>query len=126
MTIAVMFLFIFAMGASIAGEVNATSACAAINPDGTVKAGRNESFRVNRAAAETRRLSLGNYEVDFTPLGTNITGFARSAVLDTQAVGSTKGEITVADRFGDASSVFVVTTDSAGNNADRGFDLCLH
>lgn len=97
-------------------------AWARINANGTVLS----CFRCNTAAAQTRRLSAGTYEVDFTPLGTNIRSRPRSATLDTHSFAIFKGQINLADRAGDASSVFVRTTLSGGGNADRAFTLLIY
>jgi hypothetical protein len=105
-------------------QAEATVACCQINSNGTPRAAG--SFRCNLSGVETRRVAVGQYEVDFSAVSTDIRNYSRSAVLDTQTIGSTVGEITVADRVGDFSSVFVATFSSAGLFADRAFDICIH
>ena len=110
--------------AFLAEQAEATSACCRIRANGTINGAG--SFRCNFAVAETRRLGVGIYEVDFTPLSSDVRGAARSATLDTQTTGSAAGEIGVADRAGDFSSVFVQILSNTGAGLDAGFDLCIH
>ena len=84
-----------------------------------------ESWRCNLSNLETRRIALGQYEVDYTPVSTDVRQFVRLATLDTQAFGSINAEIGVADRAGDNSSVFVSIRNNAGAFVDGGFNLCL-
>jgi hypothetical protein len=95
---------------------------ARINADGTIAS----CYNCNTDVLETRRTSLGNYEVDFTTLGVDITGRPRVATLDTLGGGSTTGSISMADRSGDPSSVFVRTVDMTGANADLAFVLVVY
>jgi hypothetical protein len=53
-------------------------AWAVINSDGTVAA----CWRCNKDPNETRRINQGEYEVDFTPLGTDIRGRPRVSAPD--------------------------------------------
>ena len=110
--------------AFFAEQAEATSACCRIRSNGTVNVAG--SFRCNLAVAETRRLGVGIYEVDFTPLSSDVRGTAKSATPDTQTTGSLTGEIGVADRAGDTSSVFVQIRSNTGAALDAGFDLCVH
>jgi hypothetical protein len=105
-------------------QAEAAVACCQINSNGTPRPAG--SFRCNLSAFETRRVAVGAYEVDFSAVSSDIRNFPRSAVLDTQTIGQTVGEITVADRVGDFSSVFVATYNSAGTPQDRSFDICIY
>ena len=104
-------------------QAQATVACCRLFPNGVING--NGTFRCNFNAGETRRLGVGIYEVDFTPASNDVRWYAKSATLDSQGFSSPSGEISLADRAGDVSSVFVETFNSAGALADRGFDLCL-
>ena len=104
-------------------QAEATRACCRVFANGVARSFG--SFGCNLSGAETRRLGLGIYEVDFT-FSADIRGFAKSATLDTQGGGTATGTIGVADRAGDFSSIFVEIRDEAGANVDRGFDACLH
>ncbi len=109
------------LGLSVPSD--AQSACCRINSNGTPIGA--ESNRCNLSGLETRRLALGSYEVDFTPLSTDVRSFVKLATLDTQAAGSATAELGVADRAGDFSSVFVLIRSNANAAVDRGFNLCL-
>ncbi|HKA52862.1 MAG TPA: hypothetical protein VKJ47_04305 [Candidatus Binatia bacterium] len=117
----------FAVAALLLGvqaqHAQATVACCRLFANGAING--NGSFRCNFSGAETRRLAVGTYEVDFTPASNDVRFYAKSATLDTNTGGSTSGEIGIADRAGDVSSVFVTTRTSAGALADRAFDVCL-
>lgn len=89
-------------------------AWAQIAADGSIVA----CWRCNTDPAETQKTSTGTYEVDFTPLSTDISGRPRSAVVDSFGISSAVGFVKLQDRFMDASSVFVETI--AGNSD---FDL---
>ena len=98
-------------------------AWARINANGTVES----CFRCNTSATETRSIAgAGSYEVDFTPLATDISSRPRSAVLDSHSGAVLEGGITLADRSGDASSVFVRTTDPNGTDTDIAFTLLIY
>jgi hypothetical protein len=99
-------------------------AWAQIEADGTIVA----CWRCNTDPAETRRFANGSYEVDFTPLATDITGRPRSATIDDLFDGEAEpGSITLADReAGDLSSVFVGTHDASGAFSDRPFVLIIY
>ena len=85
-------------------------AWAQIDADGTIIA----CWRCNTDPAETRRTSTaGHYEVDFTPLATDITGRPRSVALDGDGI--RRWHHRAGRPHGDPSSVFVDTRlDTAG------------
>jgi hypothetical protein len=96
-------------------------AWAQINADGSVEA----CWLCD--PAETGLAGGGGYEVDFTPLATDITGRPRSATIDVHITGfSDPGVISLADRSGDPSSVFVFTADSDGVESQRPFVLVIY
>ena len=97
-------------------------AWARINSNGTVLS----CFRCNISAAQTRRIALGSYEVDFTPFSTNVRARPRTVAIDSHSTGTPKGFAILADRAGDASSVFIRTTDFSGVTADRAFTLAIY
>jgi hypothetical protein len=81
-------------------------AWAQIAPDGTVRA----CWRCNTDPNETRRFNTGSYEVDFTPLSTDIRGRPRSATIDgASAGGESVAAAFLRDRSGDSSTVQVTT-----------------
>jgi len=84
-------------------------------------------WRCNTDPAETRLvpgLGAGSYEVDFTPLATDITGRPRSATIDD--VNSFAAMLAVANRNGDTSSVFVNTRSGANAASNIGFVLLIY
>jgi hypothetical protein len=95
-------------------------AWAEINPDGTIAA----CWRCSTDPADTGSIGTGLYEVDFTPLDTDISGRPRSGTIDGGA--SVAGMIGLADRFGDPSSVFVVTRNTANAAANLAFVLLIY
>lgn len=96
-------------------------AWAEISAAGTVTA----CWRCNTSTAETRKLSTGTYEVDFT-FNTTIATRPRTALLDTHTTGSAIGMIGLADRAGDATSVYVRTYSAAGAAADQPFTIVIY
>ena len=95
----------------------------AIRADGSIVA----CFRCNKNVLETSRISIGLYEVDFTPVSGNISGRPRLAtpdVHDATAVPSAR-TIDLADRDGDPSSVAVFTQDTENNLIDTPFVLMI-
>jgi len=97
-------------------------AWAQIFADGTVFA----CWRCNKDPNETRRLATGTYEVDFTPLATDITGRPRSATPDSNTENQVMGgTIILADRSGDSSSVLVGTRLN-GSASDLPFVLIIY
>ena len=123
--VAVMFVTVAILLGLQVMEAQAQIACCRINGANGSAIGA-ESFRCNLSTLETRRLGNGTYEVDFTPVSTNITRLVKHATLDTQAGGSFTGTIGVSDRLGDPSSVFVLIQNNAGVNTNAGFNLCLY
>ena len=98
-------------------------AWAQINADGSI----DSCWRCNTDTAETQRLNAGEYEVDFTPLGTDISVRPRSAILNNPGAGTpAAGVIDLADRGGDPSSIFVDTADTNGTLSDRPFVLIIY
>jgi len=84
-------------------------------------------WRCNTDPAETRLvpgLGAGSYEVDFTPLATDIRGRPRSATIDD--VNSFAAMLAVANRNGDTSSVFVNTRSGANAASNIGFVLLIY
>jgi hypothetical protein len=92
-------------------------AWARINGDGTIAA----CWRCNKDPNETRRLAPGFYEVDFTPLATDITGRPRSAHPRFEGAFG----IATAEDSNDVSSVLVGTRDGAGEPLDNTFFLFI-
>ncbi len=81
-------------------------AWARINFDGTVAS----CYRCNLDPVETNRIGSagsGIYEVDFTPVGTDISSRPWTCSLGTGAVFGASGEISCVQRSGDPSSLFV-------------------
>jgi hypothetical protein len=98
-------------------------AWAQISADGTILA----CWRCNTDPAETRWIAAGHYEVDFTPLSTDISGRPRLAILDGHTTSTpAHGTIILADRFDDASSILLRSHDQAGNSADAPFVLVVY
>jgi hypothetical protein len=99
-------------------------AWAQIFSDGTVIA----CWRCNKDPNGTRRLVTGPYEVDFTPLATDITGRPRSGTIDTHTESQLNGGVIsiLSDRSGDPSSVLVVSRDAGGSASDLPFVLIIH
>ncbi len=96
-------------------------AWAKINADGTIVA----CWRCNKDPSETRRFLPGFYEVDFTPLATDIRGRPRLAHLDSHGTGNIPGDSSVADMSGDNSSVRVATKDLNNANTDLAFVVLI-
>ena len=97
-------------------------AWAYIRADGTIAA----CWRCNTDPSETLRLLEGAYEVDFTPLATDITGRPWTASIDLTDDDASPGAINVAEGDGDANSVLVVTPGIDGTVSDRPFILIIH
>jgi hypothetical protein len=84
-------------------------AWAQVNADGTVES----CWRCNKDPTQTHRLDVGIYEVDFTPLSTNISGRPRTATSDAFSLEVPPATIaSITHSLGDESSVFVVTIDA--------------
>ena len=98
-------------------------AWAKINADGTI----DSCWRCNTDPAETRRAGKpGTYEVDFTPLSTDISGRPRSIVLDQKFEVLSGGETEMSDRSGDVSSVLGRTYESGGTPTDKPFTVIIY
>jgi hypothetical protein len=98
-------------------------AWAQINADGTIAA----CWRCNTDPNETRRFTAGSYEVDFTPLSTDVTGRPRAATVDNIGGGDAPVAVLyLADRDGDASSVYVDTNNLSGAPLDAPFVLAIY
>jgi hypothetical protein len=98
-------------------------AWAQINADGTIEA----CWRCNTDTGETQRLNTGIYEVDFTPLASDVSGRPRLATVDNHGGGATPVIIIgLADRNGDASSIAVSTSDADGAATNAAFVLMVY
>jgi hypothetical protein len=100
-------------------------AWAKINSDGTIAA----CWRCNTDPNETRRTATGLYEVDFTPLATDITGRPRSATVS--GIGNVaQAVIRVVDIDADASAVNVSTSNATvpppGNGVNAPFVVIIY
>jgi hypothetical protein len=96
-------------------------AWAKINSDGTIAA----CWRCNTDGSETFRVSTGLYEVDFTPLATDISGRPRAATVS--GAGSIpQAVIRVADIASDASSLNVATNTPGGALTNAPFVLIIY
>ena len=105
------------------GSNGLVKAWAQIFADGRVFA----CWRCNKDPNETRRLATGAYEVDFTPLATDITGRPRSATLDSNTQSQVMlGTTILVDRSGDSSSVLVFTGEANGSGSDKPFVLIIY
>jgi hypothetical protein len=114
---------------SLAGN-GFVKAWARLNRNGTILS----CYRCNTNVLETRKLFVGTYEVDFTPLGVDIRSRPRTATLDFHLSednviyqpGAPRGEIGLAGVFGDQSSVYVQTFTSGGILADKDFTIVIY
>ena len=113
---------LFANGPSASNGL--IKAWAQINADGTIAA----CWRCNRDPAETQRLNEGSYEVDFTPLATDITGRPRMATVAGNGVPLPQATIRAVDRTTppDDSTVHIFTEDPAGDRVDAPFVLVIY
>jgi hypothetical protein len=91
-------------------------AWARINADGTIDA----CWRCNKDPAETSRISDGFYEVDFTPLATDISGRPRTGIVE-----GALGSLVVNNNNADLSTVSVSTFFTSGLD-DRSFILVIY
>ena len=98
-------------------------AWAQINANGTI----DSCWRCNQSVTETKKLSTGRYEVDFTPLGADIRSRPRLATIDGHDSSATSpGIIYVETRSGDSSSVYVdLENESGAADSDRPFTLVI-
>lgn len=92
-------------------------AWARMNANGSV----HSCWRCNQD--ETVRVAEGIYNVSFSPLGTDVRSRPRLAVLDSHGIGLSTGQISLLDAFGAESKIRVITENSSGDVADRGFTL---
>jgi hypothetical protein len=97
-------------------------AWARINANGTVES----CWRCNKDPAQTGRLDVGFYEVDFTPLATDITERPRLATLDGHVDAIPPGTIDLGGDITNASGVRVFTQDPEGVLSDRPFVLMIY
>ncbi len=96
-------------------------AWARINSNGSVAS----CWRCNPAATSLIS-NPGSYQVDFTPVSTDITGRPRLATLDNHnGTATSNGEISMADRAGNASAVLVGTRLSNGAVFNQSFVIVL-
>lgn len=102
----------------------AQTACCRINSSGTLIASES-SPRCNSDSSHTRRISNGNYEVDFNVPFTDVRTLVKMITLDTQVGGSGAWMVGVSDRSGDISSVFVKVRNHDNKGTNSGFNLCL-
>jgi hypothetical protein len=100
-------------------------AWAQINADGTIAA----CWRCNRDPDETQQLAPGSYEVDFTPLDTDITGRPRMATVSGSNGAMPQATIRAVDRTTppDDSTVHIFTENPAtGDRVDAPFVLVIY
>ncbi len=97
-------------------------AWARINSNGTVAS----CYRCNASSVVTGNPSTGDYEVSFSPLGTDIRSRPRLATLDSHSLGPPGGgQISMANRNSEDTSVFVATTNSAGASSNKAFTIII-
>ncbi len=85
-------------------------------------------YRCNAATTETQLIPgfTDSYEVDFTPVGTDISGRPWTCSLGTGAVHGAIGQIGCVQRTGDPSSIFVDTRDTTGANANLAYTVVVY
>jgi hypothetical protein len=104
------------------GGHGTVKAWAQIDANGTI----DSCWRCNKSAAETRKLGTGIYEVDFTPLSSDITSRPRLATIDAHdGLFAPSNIIVVVTRSGDPSSVFVSLISRLGAASDAPFTLLI-
>ena len=104
------------------GGNGTVKAWAQINANGTI----DSCWRCNKSVAETKKLGTGTYEVDFTPLSSDITSRPRLATVDGHdGLFAPSNIINVVTRSGDPSSVFVKLISRLGANSDAPFTLLI-
>jgi hypothetical protein len=106
------------------GGNGVVKAWARINADGTVAS----CYRCDPSATETRLIPgfTGAYEVDFTPVGTDISSRPWSCSLGTGAVFGAIGQIGCVQRSGDPSSIFVEIRNTAGATANQAYTVVVY
>ncbi|MCH7666772.1 MAG: hypothetical protein IH936_12675 [Acidobacteria bacterium] len=96
---------------------------AKINGDGTIAA----CYKCSTRSDQTRRISIGRYEVDFTSIGTSIA--SRAVLCSNGHVSTTTtsaaSSIFCVQRSGDSSSVFVNVENENGTNVDGNFTIVV-
>jgi hypothetical protein len=97
-------------------------AWARINADGTVAS----CHRCDPSTAETRSLSTGTYEVDFTPVGTDISSRPWTCSLGNGASFGAVDQIGCVQRAGDASSIFVDIRNISGASTNLAFTVVVY
>lgn len=99
-------------------------AWALINADGTVAS----CYHCNTNTAETRLISgfTGSYEVDFTPIATDIRSRPWTCSVGNSSTFSAIGQIGCVQRSGDASSIFVETRDTTGAASNIAFTVVVY
>ena len=85
-----------------------------------------DCWRCNTDTAETRKVLNGIYNVDFTPLSTDISGRPYSALLNVAAALATPGQIGAENLSTDVSSVIVTTRDSGGALSDQAYTVIVY
>ena len=116
----------FALIASgLYSQATEAAICCRIQSNGVIISSESHPL-CNTSGASTRRLSTGNYEVDFDnpPFG-DVRRMVKLITLDTQFGGSTAWMVGVSDRSGDTSSVFVKIRNNNNGAVNSGFNLCL-
>jgi hypothetical protein len=79
------------------------------------------------SSGDSRRISDGIYEVDFTPVGDDIHSRPWTCSLGTGEVFETPATaISCVRRAGDASSIFVTITDAGGNPVNSDFTVLVY
>jgi hypothetical protein len=107
------------------GSNGLVKAWAKINSDGTIAA----CWRCNRDPDETQKLNVGSYEIDFTPLATDITGRPRMATVSGNNGAMPQATIRAVDRTSppDDSTVHIFTENPAtGDRVDAPFVLVIY
>ena len=95
-------------------------AWAKIAADGTVIA----CDRCDANSAETRKVGAGLYHVDFTPLGSDISGRPYATMINVSD--GEVGQISAISLGADPSTVLVRTEDAGGAAADKAFTVLVY
>jgi hypothetical protein len=118
---------------SIAAEGSTGTIANSMDGDGLVKgwariAAAGEVSSCYRCSSEeSRRISEGTYEVDFTPIGDDVHARPWTCSLGTGEVFETLAtSIACVRRAGDASSIFVTITDAGGNPVSSDFTVLVY
>lgn len=75
--------------------------------------------------SETLRTFEGGYLVSFSPVAADIRGRPRLAFLEAPGVGSSSGQINASDDPARTDRIFLKTSNSSGDWADRSFSLIV-